>query len=263
MQNYEKHLYMIVFPINALVSSQLDPEKFGEHYTTGSARHFNGKVIFAELIPEFRDPYFKIDEYLAETVQHEDGSPKKTKFISSYNVLEHVDLDAILKLYLTTTNGKTLGIDAEDFNKDIPQGILRLYQEITPLENFVASNMNQKDFGNYITRGTDSKGAPKICFTQIDFDIEKFLESNKNRDIIHIDLPNVNAYHFYDSVLELLQNPEKKTKIISLGSLLRDLSYKIVRHGFWFVNGEKTKYFPMPSELELENKYYSWWRHVR
>ena len=263
MSDYDKHLYMIVFPINALVSSQLDPEKFGEHYTTGSARHFSGKVIFTELDVNFRDSYFKIDEYLERTVAHEDGSPKKTKFISSYNVLEHVDLDSIKKLYLTTTNGVTLPLESEEFNKNIPQGILRLYQEITPLENFVASNLNQKEFGNYITRESVSKGSPKICFTQIDFDIEKFLEANKNRDIIHIDIPNVNAFHFYDSVVELLDNPDKKTKTISLGSILRDLSYKVVRHGFWFVDGEKTKFFPMPAVHELENKHYHWWKNVR
>jgi hypothetical protein len=263
MPNYDKHLYMIVFPINALVSSQLEPQKFGEHYTTGSARHFNGKVIFAELDVNYRNDYFKIDEYLERTVPHEDGSPKKTKFISSYNVLEHVSLDSLKNLYLTTTNGVTLALEAEEFNKDIPQGILRLYQEITPLENFVASNLNQKEFGNYITRESVSKGSPKICFTQIDFDIEKFLEVNKNHDIIHIDLPNVNAFHFYDSVVELLDNPDKKTKTISLGSILRDLSYKVVRHGFWFVDGEKTKFYPMPALHELENKYYHWWKNVR
>ena len=211
----------------------------------------------------FRDSYFKIDEYLERTVAHEDGSPKKTKFISSYNVLEHVDLDSLKKLYLTTTNGVTLPLESEEFNKNIPQGILRLYQEITPLENFVASNLNQKEFGNYITRESVSKGSPKICFTQIDFDIEKFLEVNKNRDIIHIEIPNVNAFHFYDSVVELLENPDKKTKTISLGSILRDLSYKVIRHGFWFVDGEKTKFFPMPAVHELENKHYHWWKNVR
>lgn len=263
MADFEKHLYMIVFPINALVASQLDPEKFGEHYTTGSARHFSGKVIFAEIDINYRHEKLEVDECLAETVPHDNGDPKKTKFISSYSVLENVSLDAIKTLYLCTTNGKILPIQPENFDREVPKGILRLYQEVTPLENFVASNLNHKDFGNYITRESKSKGAPKICFTQIDFDIEHFLESNKNRDIIHIDLPNVNAYHFFDCVRELLDNPEKKTKTISLGSILRDLSYKVVRHGFWFVDGDNTKFFPMPSELDLENKYYYWWKHVR
>ena len=92
MPEYQKHLYMIVFPINALVASQLEPDQFGKHYTTGSAKHYSGKVIFAEIDINYRHPHFEIEKYLDLTVAHEDGSPKKTKFIKSYNVLDNVDL---------------------------------------------------------------------------------------------------------------------------------------------------------------------------
>jgi hypothetical protein len=44
---------------------------------------------------------------------------------------------------------------------------------------------------------------------------------------------------------------------------LRDLSYKLVRHGFWFFGDDEIKFFPMPSINELENRYYSWWKNVR
>ena len=84
MAEFEKHLYMIIFPINALLSSQLEPEQLGEHYVIGSAKHFRGKMIFAEIDINFRDPYFEIDKALDETVAHTDGSPKKTKFISLF-----------------------------------------------------------------------------------------------------------------------------------------------------------------------------------
>src|SRR5512135_2455019 len=112
MADYPKHLYMIVFPINALVASQLRPEDFAQHYAVGSAKHFRGKVIFAEVDVNFRHPYFEIDHYLSLTVPHPDGLPKKTKFISSYAVLEHVDLKSLRHLYLVTTNGKSLEIAA-------------------------------------------------------------------------------------------------------------------------------------------------------
>ena len=78
MPEYQKHLYMIVFPINALVASQLKPKDFGVHYITGGAKHFSGKMIFAELDINFRNEEFEIDKYLEATVPHEDGSPKKT-----------------------------------------------------------------------------------------------------------------------------------------------------------------------------------------
>ena len=66
-----------------------------------------------------------------------------------------------------------------------------------------------------------------------------------------------------DSMMELEGKPDKLTKTISLGGLLRDISYKFLKHGFWFVDGDKMKFFPMPSEIDLENKYFYWWKYVR
>lgn len=262
MPEYQKHLYMIVFPTNALVASQLPPDKFGEHYTMGSAKHFSGKVIFAELDVNFRNDYFEIDKYFAATVPHTDGSPKKTKFISSYNVLEHVDLSAIQKLFLCTRNGKVLPIEPAEYTAYNEPGMIRIYQEITPLETLVASMKDQRDFGKFITTQTKSKGAPKILFTQIDFNIDNFFENNRNREIFNIDLPGVNPYRFFDCITELKEKPEKTVKTISLGSLLKDISYKFLRHGFWFADGKELKFFPMPSETELQNQYYYWWKFV-
>ncbi len=262
MSDYPKHLYMIVFPINALVASQLDPEKFGEHYTIGSAKHFGGKVIFAELDVNFRNENFQIEEYLKQTATHDDGTPKKTKFISSYNVLEHVDLSAIQKLFLVTTNGKVLPIESAEYTAYNQPGLIRIYQEITPLETLVASTKDQREFGKFVTN-QKAKGAPKICFTQIEFDIEKFIDSNKNKEIFNIELPAVNPYRFYDCIMVLKKYSDKEAKTISLGSLLRDISYKFLRHGFWFAKGDELKFFPMPPESDLEDKYFYWWKFVR
>lgn len=263
MADYEKHLYMIVFPINALVASQLEADKFGEHYTTGSAKHFSGKVIFAEIDINYRNDHFDLESYIELTVSHENGEPKKTKFISSYNVLEHIELDAIKTLFLCTSNGKVLSISPSEYGAVNKPGLLRIYQEITPLDTLVASTKDQREFGKFITTETKSKGAPKICFTQIDFNIQQFLDSNKNKEIFHIDLPSVNPYRFYDCINELKDNPDKLTKTIGLGSLLKEVSYKFLRHGFWFACGNQLKFFPMPSISDLEDKYFYWWKYVR
>jgi hypothetical protein len=136
MAEYEKHLYLIVFPVNALVASQLNPMAFAEHYTIGSSKHFRGKVIFAEVDISFCNPYFDIDHYLALTVPHPNGTPKRTKFISSYAVLEHVDLKALRSLYLVTPNGKALEIKSAPYTAVNEAGLVRIYQEITlPVES--------------------------------------------------------------------------------------------------------------------------------
>jgi len=263
MPEYKKHLYMIVFPINALVASQLEPKEFGEHYTTGGFKHFSGKMIFAEIDINFRDDYFEIDKYLDLTVPYEDGSPKKTKFIKSYAVLEHVDLNAIHTLHLCTTNGKVLSIPAAEYTAVNEPGLIRTYQEVTPLDTLIVSTLDQREFGKFITTKTTSKGAPKICFTQIEFNIPEFKENNKNLEIFHIELPGVNPYRMYDCISELERHPEKTNKTVGLGSLLRDISYKFLRHGFWFADKDTLKFFPMPSVAELEDKYFYWWKFVR
>jgi len=263
MTDYEKHLYMIAFPKNALIASQLKPEDFAKHYTVGTAKHYQSKVIFAELDINFRDPYFAIDDYLAQTVPHEDGSPKKTKFISLYAVLEHVDLQAIQKLYLVTAGGKALGIDPKPYTAINEPGFVRIYQEVTPIYNLVGSNLDQRQFGRWITRETRSKGCPKICFTQIEFDVDEFLRENKDRTIIISPFPEHHPWRLYDCLRQLRADPQMKTKTISLGSLLREISYSKIRHGFWFADGENMLFFPMPTRDELEDKHYKWWREVK
>ena len=53
-------------------------------------------------------------------------------------------------------------------------------------------------------------------------------------------------------------------KTLSLSSAMREVSYRMLRHGFWFFNEQgQTKFYPMPSLEELESTYYDWWKHVR
>lgn len=254
------HLYMIVHPNNALVASQLNPEQFGEHYTIGSAKHHEGKVIFAEVDPEYRDPYFDIENYLKQTVPHSDGTPKKTKYISSYTVLEHVKLSAIKSLYLVTVNGKVLELKSKPYTVHNEPGMVRLYQEICPLSNLVASTLDQRAFGKYITTGTRSKGSPKIFFTQYDFDIKAFLHTTKHGHIKHSPIPDTNLNRMLDYLTELERHPEKKTKTINLISTFSKVSYKVIRHGFWFASPDDFLFFPMPTVAKLERDHYAWWR---
>jgi hypothetical protein len=264
MAEHPKHLYMIVYPINALVSSQLNPERFGEHYILGGAKHFDGKMVFVELDIEFRDPYFDIDHYLALTVPHPDGMPKRTKFISSYGVLEHVDLKALKNLYLVLPNGKSLPLTRTPYTTENQPGLVRVYQEITPLTNLVASTLDQRSFAKWITRDTRSKGCPKILFTQYTFDVEQFLAHHIDRQkaIVTSPFPNTNATRLFDFLTELKSQPDKRTKTISLASAFGEASFAMIRHGFWFASGDELAFYPMPSLAELNDKYYYWWKYV-
>jgi hypothetical protein len=261
MSDYQKHLYLILFPNEALVASQLTPEEFGLHYSIGSPRHFTGKVIFVEIDINYRNEYFRLDEYLKITESAQPGRPKRTKFVKSYRVLEHIDFSALQKLYLVTTDGGVLGLEQD--KQRPPHGDpnrVRLYQEICPLRVLVASNMAPRTFGHWITSETWSKGAPKIFFTQYDIDMDEALNS------VHAfnmgPLPNVNPTNLPTALRELKEDPTKKTKTVSLNPNLDYMSYKAFKPGFWFASESNTVFYRMPSLEELHEKYNAWWRRL-
>ncbi|HQQ04728.1 MAG TPA: hypothetical protein PLT67_07795 [Kiritimatiellia bacterium] len=263
MTEYTKHIYMTLFPNNALIASHLEPEQFAKHLTVGTAKHYQSKLVFAEVNINFRDPFFEIDEILAQTVPHPvTGKPKRTKFIASYATLEHVALSAIGRLYLVTAGGQVLGIEAQPYTRVSETGRVRVYQEINPLHSLVAANSDPREFGKWITRGTRSKSAPKVCFTQIDMDVDRFAKEHTSRMQFTAPIPEIHPLRLYDCLKELLDNPNKKTKTISLGSVFRHTSYKRIKHGFWIADGDDMLYFPIPPRDELEKNHYDWWREV-
>jgi hypothetical protein len=262
MAQFDKHLYMILFPNEALVASQLTPEEFGKHYSIGSPRHFSGKVVFAEVDINYRHPYFQIDEYLDGTESGLPDRPKRTKFVKSYRVLEHIDISALQKLYLVTTDGGVLGLEKSEQVNYGEKIRVRLYQEICPLRILVASNFNPHEFGQYITTGTQSKGAPKIFFTQYDIDVTAVVGTNDVHAYNMGPLPNVNPTNLPTALKELQEYPNKKTKTVSLNPNLDFVSYKLIKHGFWFSDGPNTVFYRMPGIDELHEKHYSWWRRL-
>lgn len=262
MPEYTKHLYLILYPNEALVASQLSPEAFAKHYSVGSPRHFTGKVIFAELDVDYRDPgdYLQIDEYMRQT--EKPGGPKRTKFVKSYRVLEHVNFAALRRLYLVTTDGAVLALDrsVEPILDEEPR--VRVYQELCPLRLLVASNLSPHQFGSFITEESWSKGAPKICFCQYDIDVEAVVASNQLTGFHVGPLPNVHPTMLPTALKELHENPDKRTKTISLNPNLDSMSYKAIQPGFWFADAVSTVFYQMPTMDELHDKNYSWWKHL-
>lgn len=259
MSEFQKHLYMILYPNEALIASELNPSDFGKHYAIGSPKHYVGKVIFAQIDLQFRNPYFDIDTVLAQTSSGEPGVPKKTKFISSYRVLEHINLDAVQKLFLVTVDGHVLELNPEK-TYDVPhqEDRIRIYLEICPIHMMVASNLTPPQFARHVTTEVKGKSAPKMFFTQLDLDPVAILES----DLLVSPIPNVNPAHLKECILELKNKPEKKTKTISLRSNFENISYSKIRHGFWMAKGDKFLFFRMPSVEELERNHYQWYRSV-
>lgn len=258
--DYPLHLYMILFPHNALVASQLTPEQFAQHYTAGSSRHYRGKVIFADVDPGYRHDYFQTDEILKQVAPHPDGRPKATKFIASYRVLEHVAFSAIMRLYLTTQEGYSIGIDPAPFDYDPQDKEARIFAEITPLRMLVLSKADFRAFGKYVTDPTNPKSAPNQFYTQLDLDIVDFLKEFEANPFRPSPFPAVHPSILREGFYELKTAPDKQHKGIALDNDLEQISYKLIRRGFMFADQNDNLFFPMPTSDEIERDNFKFWR---
>ena len=258
---YQQRLYQILYPNNSLVASQLTPEQFGKHFLIGTARHYEGKIIFAEVDADFRHDFFKIEAGFADLIPHEDGRPKATKFISSYRVLEHIGLDAVKSLYLVTSNGLTLELKQGTHDKPHKPGLIRIYAQICPTTVLSMTKLNAEEYAQYITDPSHSKWVPKLFFTQVELPIEQFLKEFKERPFMSPPFPFVHPAKLRDSILEL-ENTEKEAKGISLNSEMEKIPYTKIRHGFWLCCGKKSLFFPMPDEETVKKENYQFYKEM-
>ena len=259
------HLYVIMSPNYALVASQLDPKDFGRHYSTGSSRFFDGTVVFAEIDNTYRNDFFRIDELLKDVKTSPDGTPKRTKFIATYRVLEHIDLSAFQNLYVASVEGEVLPLQQAPYERQHGPGFVRTFQEVCPFSAVVLSHMTPPDFGEYITDPDQPKGAPKVIFTQIDLDIDDFLKHIEANPFHHSPLPNVHPQKLRDQIVEIKGSPNKRTKGVSLDSSIDKISFLRLRGGFWIAAdgpGGEMIFYPIPDEATLEKDYYAFYKSV-
>lgn len=257
---YQTRLYQILYPNQALIASQLGPQEFARHYLVGSVRHYSGKLVFAEIDPSFRHPYFQLDEALANLRPHADGTPKRTKFISSYRVLEHMDFNAIRSVFLSDSEAHVLELKPAEYNKKHDAGFLRTYAEIAPLSMLVLSPLSMPEFGSFITTPGNPKGSPKLFYTQIDLNINEFLATFEADPFAPAPFSFLHPSKLRDAILEMQANPNKRSKGLSLFCPLEQISFKKIRHGFMFAQGDEHRYFEMPSLHEIEEKSFKFWQ---
>ncbi len=247
------HLYLSMIP-EALIASMLTPEEFGVYYAVGTEKKSRGQAIFFELDPNFRHDELPIEEGIRRCVPHEDGSPKRSVYISVYQVLEKVDLDAILALYLVTQDGRVLELDRSEIcPRDTPG--LHLYQEIAPVHPLVVSSLGPNEFYNLIVKNPDTLlSLPAICFVELRLGD---LAENPEYGAVG-DLPYSNIDHMRQCLVDL------RTKTVHNKMVDRihpaTFPYRTIKSGIFIGNKEKLLCFSLPSRDELRAKHYRWWR---
>ena len=246
------HLYLSLIP-EALIASTLPPEDFGVYYTVGYSKKQAGQAMFVELDPDFRNDFFKIEEGIARCVPHEDGRPKKSVYIATYRVLEHIPLEAVNKLYLVTKFGETLALDrSTDYPQD--ETALYMYQEIAPTSPLVVSSLDPLDFSKFLTDDTSGIYLPAVCF--VDLRLGDLAQDPEHGAIG--DLPYDYIHHLRECLVEL-KGKTIHTKMVDRTHNV-EYPYRMINSGIYIGNKDGLAYFPLPPREELRSEYYTWWR---
>lgn len=259
---YEKHLYAVLYPKGTLIASHYSPEQFTEHYISGSSRYYSGKLIFLEMDKDFRDPWFNIEKIYEGLTPHSDGRPKATKFISSYRVLEHLSFESMKGLYITTPDGACLELKSIPRETPDERNHIRIYSEIAPLGMMVLSRESFYDFGKHITNPENPKSAPKVCYTQLQFDAEAFLDEFSSNPLMSSSIPGIHPAKLRDAIEDLQARTWKRTKGLSLENLLYKIPWRMIRHGFMIASQDDFRYYRMPGIDEIEAQNLRFWRNM-
>ena len=248
-----QHLYLSMIP-EALIASMLTPEEFGVYYAVGSEKKSSGQAIFFEIDLAFRHEALPIEQGLERCVMHDDGSPKRSVYITVYRALEHIALNAIKKLYLVTQDGRVLGIDASDAIPEASPG-LHLYQEIAPVNPLVVSTLGPAMFYDLIVKNpTSLLTLPAVCFAELQLGE---LAVNPNQGSVG-NLPYDNIDHMRQCLVDL-QTKTVNSKMVNRLSPAA-FPYRMLESGIYLGNSEKLLCYPMLSIDALRANHYRWWR---
>ncbi len=252
----DNHLYLNLIP-ESLVASNLSPREFGSYMAVGPKFFSRGEAIFFELKPGFDASAFAKGGGGEVAEPHSDGSPKRSRYLSAYRVLERVPIDALGALYLTTDDGRVLEIERGEYQPE-PERELHLYQEFCPATPAVASRLSPADFVAAVTDPDAPVSFPRLVFA--DLILNDLATDPLGADIGN--LPYRELDHLRHCLASLADRDAKATKNVSR-RLSGRINYRTVHSGFYVGDRDCIAYYPMPSADELEGAHYDWWRSAQ
>ena len=248
----EIHYYFSIFPMEALIASQLEPEHFGSYMATGSKKGSAERIIFCELSGDFGDSFNW--EYARENcVQHPNGDPKNSVYLGVYKVLEKIPFDVFGSIYLTTPDGRTLELARQEEPFSEPERKFYVYKELCPVSPIVVSVLKPEHFSAYMTDPLSMIYVPKIVFADL-----KVIDFNNQDDTGNIGpLYERKIQHLKQCVFSVTEVRDKVTKIFDR-SYFESFSYQTINHAIFIGDGDNLIVYPMKSESELRDHHYDW-----
>ncbi|MCK5145211.1 hypothetical protein KAR48_00560 [bacterium] len=246
------YYYMTVFPNELLIASMLKPDQFGSYLATSIKTGSHEQLMFVELTGEFGND-FDWAYARKHTVPHENGKLKNSIYLAAYRVLERIPLDKMGRLYMTTPDGRTLGLEQSPFPDAAEEAPYYVYQDLCPVHPLVISSLPLKDFGDYMVSDTFKLSLPALCYCDL---------SVATQDSVHTG----NIGPLYDHkfghlkrCIEAVTIRGKKTKIMERTFAGR-FTYQSVKSGFAFIKRGKKIWYAMPSREVLSASHYDWAR---
>ena len=246
-------LYLSLIP-EALIASMLPPDEFGNYLAVGTKKRTRGQAMFFQVDPDFKSEFFQLSDIEKRCVPHPDGEPKRSVYLSIYQVLEHTPLRALKELYLVTDDGRVLGLEKKSYQPDAAKE-LHLYQEVAPVDPRIATMLNPLDFCRFVTDREHPVSVPKLVFAELLLNgmaTDPILASDDN-------LPYKNVDHLRDCLVGLKEHPSKPTKTV-IRSFQGDILYRTIKNGFFVGDQDEFYFYPFPSQQQLEGEYFTWWR---
>jgi hypothetical protein len=246
------HYYMLCYRFEALVASHLEPESFGRYMAVGTQKHTKGNVLFFEISPDLKGNYFRLSDIEKRCVPHADGSPKRSKYISIYRVLEHLELADFGRLFLGTADGRVLGLEASDYDPTHEDAGPNLYQELSPISPMIVSVLPPAAFIRFITDPGNPLKVPRLLFADL-------LLDRDDAGRLAGYLPYADPMHIVDCISELQRGGDKKTKTVSREPHLHGF-FRTIRRGFFIGDAKHLKFYRFPERRTLEIEHARWWR---
>lgn len=246
------HYYLVCSRYEALVASHLGPEDFGLYMAVGTKKLTSGRVIFFEIDEGGLDPErFHLGDIEKRCAPHPDGSPKRSKYLSVYRVMEFIELPAYGKLYLTTSDGRVLGLDSTAYDPSLDEAGPNLYRELCPLSPLVVSSLAPRAFCASLTDPGEAISVPRLFFADLRLDRD-------DRGHLAPYLPYSAPAHIAECIRELSFGDGKRTKTVARAPATPGF-FRVIRRGFFIGDAKGIKAYIYPSRDVLEIEHARWW----
>ena len=246
------HYYLLCYRVEALVASHLEPEAFGRYMAVGTQKNTRGNVLYFEVDRSLSSPYFKLDDIERRCHPHLDGGPKRSKYISIYRALEHIDLAKLGRLYLCTADGRVIGLDPKPYDEAGEGPGANLYEELCPVTPLVVSALGPSRFVKFMTDPANPLHVPRLFF------VDMLLDRDESGRLAGY-LPYPHQDHLNDCIRDLEHGGGKKTKTVSRNPHMHGF-FRTIRRGFFVGDQTGMNFYRFPDRRELEVEHARWWR---